>query len=146
MNKIAFFLLLMLPAIAFSGEFDAPWKDPKVALVIDPYYANAIDWDTLKTEPRVVAIIHKATIGTKKLDPGYRARKEEARKRGYLWGSYHWGVAGQPEKQADFYIDTVKPEPDELIALDLEDAQSKTLMNVDVAFLFVDRVKARTGR
>ena len=146
MKKIAFFLLLMLPAIAFSGEFDAPWKDPKVALVIDPYYANTIDWDTLKTEPRVVAIIHKATIGTKKLDPGYRTRKEEARKRGYLWGSYHWGVAGQPEKQADFYIDTVKPEPDELIALDLEDAQSKTLMNVDEAILFVERVKARTGR
>lgn len=146
MKKLAFVLFLMIYTIAYSAEFDAPWKDPTVALVIDPYYANAIDWDKLKTERRVVAIIHKATIGTTKLDPGYSKRKEEARKRGYLWGSYHWGVSGQPEIQADFYIDTVKPGPDELIALDLEDAQSKTLMNVDEAILFVERVKIRTGR
>lgn len=129
-----------------AAEFNAPWKDPAVALVIDPYYANSIDWDKLVTEPRVVAVIHKATIGTSKLDPGYVKRKEEARKRGYLWGSYHWGVSGQPEKQADFYIDTVKPGPDELVALDLEDGSSKTLMNVDEAVLFVKRVKDRIGR
>jgi lysozyme len=131
---------------ANAAEFDAPWKDQNVALVIDPYYANSIDWDKLATEKRVVAVIHKSTIGTTKLDPGYAKRKAEAMKRGYLWGSYHWGVAGDPEKQADFYIDTVKPGADELIALDLEDAQSKTLMNVDEAILFVERVKARTGR
>jgi GH25 family lysozyme M1 (1,4-beta-N-acetylmuramidase) len=131
---------------ASASEFDAPWKDQTVALVIDPFYANSIDWTKLATERRVVAIIHKATIGVNKIDPGYVKRKEEALKRGYLWGSYHWGVAGNPEKQADFYVDTVKPGPDELIALDLEDAQSKTLMNVDEAIRFVERVKARTGR
>jgi lysozyme len=67
-------------------------------------------------------------------------------KRGDLWGSYHWGIAGDPEKQADHYIDTIKPEPDELIALDLEDAASKKLMSVDEAILFVERIKVRTGR
>jgi GH25 family lysozyme M1 (1,4-beta-N-acetylmuramidase) len=131
---------------ASASEFDEPWKDQTVALVIDPFYANSIDWTKLAAEKRVVAIIHKATIGTKKLDPGYNKRKEEALKRGYLWGSYHWGVAGDPEKQADFYIDTAKPGADELIALDLEDGQSKILMNVDEAILFVERIKARTGR
>lgn len=131
---------------ANASGFDAPWKDKSVALVIDPFYANTINWGRLKTERRVVAVIHKATIGTTKLDPGYVKRKNEALKHGYLWGSYHWGVSGNPEKQADFYIDTVKPAPDELIALDLEDAQSKTLMNVDEAILFIERVKARTGR
>lgn len=146
MHRIIFVLLLIFHTMAYSTEFDAPWKDPKVALVIDPYYGNAIDWDKLKTEPRVVAIIHKATIGTAKLDPSYIKRKEEARKRGYLWGSYHWGVTGHPKRQADFYIDTVKPQPDELIALDLEDAHSNRLMNVDEAIIFVERVKARTGR
>ena len=146
MRTIALALMLASASSVSAAEFDAPWKDSTVAIVIDPYYANAIDWAKLKTEPRVVAIIHKATIGTKKLDPGYAKRKEEARMRGYLWGSYHWGLAGDPEKQADFYIDTVKPGPDELIALDLEDAQSKTLMNVDEAILFVERVKDRTGR
>ena len=48
---------------ALPEEFQRPWDDPKTALVIDPYHANPIDWDKLKTEPRVVAIIHKATIG-----------------------------------------------------------------------------------
>jgi len=146
MRTAALVLILAAPASVSAAEFDAPWKDPTVALVIDPYYANSVDWDKLATEPRVVAIIHKATIGTAKLDPGYVKRKEEAGRRGYLWGSYHWGVTGEPEKQADFYIDTVKPGPDELIALDLEDAESKTLMNVDEAIRFVERVKARTGR
>ena len=41
---------------------------------------------------------HKSTIGTSRLDPGYLKRKEEALRRGYLWGSYHWGVTGNPEK------------------------------------------------
>ena len=129
-----------------AAEFNVPWKDQSVALIIDPYYANSIVWDKLATERRVVAIIHKATIGTSKLDPSYTKRKEEALKHGYLWGSYHWGVSGNPEKQADFYIDTVKPDSDELIALDLEDALSEKLMNVDEAILFIKRIKARTGR
>src|SRR5262245_59072059 len=85
-----------------TAEFQRPWDDPKTALVIDPYYANTIDWDKLKTEPRIVAIIHKATIGASKLDPAYFTRKEEAKKRGYLWGSYHWGVSRNPEEQADY--------------------------------------------
>ncbi len=146
MRMMAIALIVAAVTSVSAAEFDAPWKDQSVALVIDPYYANAIDWEKLKTETRVVAIIHKASIGLTKLDPGYFKRKQEARKRGYLWGSYHWGVTGEPEKQADFYIDTVKPEPDELIALDLEDAQSKTLMNVDEAIRFVERIKVRTGR
>lgn len=146
MRIAALFFAACWATWATAAEFNAPWKDQSVAIVIDPYYANTIDWDKLATERRVVAIIHKATIGTSKLDPGYVKRKKEALKRGYLWGSYHWGLTGSPEKQADFYIDTVKPGPDELIALDLEDAQSKKLMNVDEAILFVERVKARTGR
>jgi GH25 family lysozyme M1 (1,4-beta-N-acetylmuramidase) len=146
MRRTALVIAILWASWASAAEFDGPWKDQSVGLVIDPFYGNSIDWEKLATEKRVVAVIHKATIGTTKLDPGYTKRKEEALKRGYLWGSYHWGVAGNPEKQADFYIDTVKPGADELMALDLEDAQSKTLMNVDEAIIFVERVKARTGR
>jgi lysozyme len=131
---------------ALPGEFQRPWDDPKTALVIDPYHANPIEWDKLKTDPRVLAIIHKATIGASKIDPAYFTRKEEARKRGYLWGSYHWGVSGNPEEQADYYLDTVKPGDDELIALDLEDAASKKLMNAEESLRFIKRVKERTGR
>lgn len=151
----AFFLSLLVVAAsaaiglmrsAHAGEFDRPWREESTALVIDPYADNLIVWDKLQTEKRVVAIIHKSTIGTSRIDGKYFARKAEARKRGYLWGSYHWGVAGDPERQAEYYINTVKPGPDELIALDLEDATSKTLMNANEALLFIRRVKQLTGR
>ena len=138
--------LLTLPLVSFASEFQQPWNDPNVPLLIDPYHANSIEWEKLKTEPRVVAIIHKSTIGTSEIDPAYQSRKAEAKERGYLWGSYHWGVAGDPEKQADFYLDSVKPEDDELIALDLEDATSKTLMNADEALVFIKRIKEKSGR
>ncbi|WHZ29377.1 MAG: hypothetical protein OJF51_004179 [Nitrospira sp.] len=49
---------------ASASEFDVPRKDQTVALVIDPFYANTIDWTKLAAEQRVVAIIRKATIGT----------------------------------------------------------------------------------
>ncbi|SFM56783.1 glycoside hydrolase family 25 protein [Variovorax sp. OV329] len=133
-------------AAAATGEFDRPWLHPDAALLLDPFADNTINWEKLKAETRVVAIIHKSTIGTTRIDSGYFARKAEARARGYLWGSYHWGVSGEPRKQADHYIDTVKPEADELIALDLEDANSKELMNADEALVFVRRIKERTGR
>lgn len=132
--------------LAYASEFDRPWKDANVALVIDPYADNTIVWDKLKKEPRVVAIIHKSTIGTSKIDGAYFSRKAEAQKRGYLWGSYHWGLSGDPEKQAEHYINTVKPAADELIALDLEDATSNKLMNADEALLFIKKVKELTGR
>jgi GH25 family lysozyme M1 (1,4-beta-N-acetylmuramidase) len=146
MRTLLIACLLTFLTNVHPAEFQRPWDDPKVALVIDPYSGNSIDWKKLQTEPRVVAIIHKATIGSTKLDPAYFARKEEAKKRGYLWGSYHWGVTGNPEQQADHYIDTVKPTADELIALDLEDATSTKLMNADEALRFIKRVKERTGR
>ena len=131
---------------AMASEFDHPWNNPKSGIVIDAYYANSIDWNQLATEPRVVAIIHKATIGSKQLDPGYLSRKKEAKKRGYLWGSYHMGLAGNPEKQADHYINTVKPAANELIALDLEALDSTKHMNANEAIRFIKQVKKRVGR
>jgi lysozyme len=144
--RFSLVLVFILSTPAIASEFSSPWSSKEAALVIDPYYGNSINWDKLKTEPRVLGIIHKSTIGSSKIDPEYFARKEEAKKRGYLWGSYHWGVSGNPEKQADYYIDTVKPTSDELIALDLEDATSSTLMNAKEALLFVKQIKKRTGR
>lgn len=142
---------LLILAVVFASpvlasEFKEPWKDFSTALVIDPFYGNEIDWDKIKSEARLVGIIHKATIGATSLDPKYRERKAEAKKRGYLWGSYHWGLSGNPKQQADFYIDTVKPADDEVIALDLEDVTSKKFMSISDADQFIARVKERTGR
>ena len=65
--------------------------------------ATTIDWDKLATEKRVVAIIHRATIGDR-VDKKYAERKIEAKKRGYKWGAYHFGKPGDPIKQADFFL------------------------------------------
>jgi GH25 family lysozyme M1 (1,4-beta-N-acetylmuramidase) len=63
-----------------------------------PVEGNDIDWDKLATDKRVVAIIHRATIGDR-VDKKYADRKIEAKKRGYKWGAYHFGKPGDPIKQ-----------------------------------------------
>lgn len=143
---VVLFAVASLFACADASEFREPWKDPSTGLIIDPFYGNSIDWDKIKREPRLVGIIHKATIGVDALDPKYRERKAEAKKRGYLWGSYHFGMAGSPERQADFYLATVKPADDEVIALDLEDVGSEKYMSIAEAEKFIAFVRERTGR
>ena len=125
-------------ALAQSPEFSEPWKNPNIALAIDPYERNEIDWDKLATDPRVVAIIHRATIGDR-VDRLYEERKIEAKKRGYKWGAYHFGKPGSPIKQADFFLETVQPEADDLIALDLESEDATKHMSFDDARIFIKR-------
>lgn len=134
-----------LSVFAQSPEFNEPWKNPKIALAIDPFEGNEINWDELATDTRVVAIIHRATIGDR-VDRKYAERKIEARKRGYKWGAYHFGKPGDPIKQADFFLETVRPEKDDLIALDLESEDPTKHMSFDDARVFIKRVKEKTGR
>jgi lysozyme len=148
-------LFFLIFSLIFSGagficsaqteEFQEPWKNNSIAIVIDPYEKNPIDWDKLATDPRVVGIVHRATIGFRK-DKEYSDRREEAKRRGYKWGSYHLGKAGDPVKQADFYLKTVNPAEDEVIALDLESLDSDRYMNLEGARTFIRRIKERTGR
>src|SRR5947207_3156061 len=134
-----------LTTVAQSPEFSQPWKNPNIALAIDPYEGNDINWDNLATDKRVVAIIHRATIGDR-ADRKYAERRDEAKKRGYKWGAYHFGRPGDPIKQADFFLDTVKPTADDLIALDLESTDRSKHMSFDDARVFIKRVKEKTGR
>jgi GH25 family lysozyme M1 (1,4-beta-N-acetylmuramidase) len=130
---------------AQSPEFSSPWKNPNIAIAIDPFEGNAIDWDQLATDKRVVAIIHRATIGDR-VDKKYAERKIEAKKRGYKWGAYHLGKAGDPIKQADFFLETVKPDKDDLLALDLESTDATKHMSFDDARTFIKRINEKTGR
>src|SRR3984893_16307768 len=132
-------------ALAQSPEFSEPWKNPKIALTIDPYERNEIDWDLLATDPRVVAIIHRATIGNR-ADRKYAERRDEAKKRGYKWGAYHFGKPGDPIKRADFVLETVQPGKDDLLALDLESPDPTKHMSFDEARAFIKRIKEKTGR
>jgi lysozyme len=130
---------------AQSPEFREPWKNPNIALAIDPYERNEIDWDKLATDRRVVAIIHRATIGDR-VDSKYFERRDEAKKRGYKWGAYHFGKRGDPIKQADFFLAIVKPDKDDLIALDLESEDATKHMSFADARVFIQRIKEKTGR
>lgn len=138
------FLCCSFAAFAQSSEFSEPWKNPNMAIAIDPYERNEIDWDLLATDTRVVAIIHRATIGDRQ-DRKYAERRDEAKRRGYKWGAYHFGKPGDPIKQADFFLDTVKPAKDDLIALDLESTDAKD-MSLDEARVFIKRIREKTGR
>jgi GH25 family lysozyme M1 (1,4-beta-N-acetylmuramidase) len=127
------------------SEFREPWKREDAAIVLDPFEGNSIDWDKISTEPKVVGIIHRATIGSK-ADEKYAERREEAKRRGLRWGSYHLGRHGDPVRQADFYLDTVKPAADEVLALDIESLNAKIDISLDDARRFIQHVKERTGR
>ena len=142
LSAIVFFPLV---AFAQSPEFSEPWKNPNIAIAIDPFEGNEIDWEQLATDKRVVAIIHRATIGDR-ADRKYAERRDEAKKRGYNWGAYHLGKPGDPIKQADFFLDTAKPAADELIALDLESVDAAKHMSFDEACSFIKRIKEKTGR
>src|SRR5260370_14381140 len=134
-----------LPAFSQSPEFNEPWKNPKIAIAIDPFEGNDINWDKLATDTRVAAIIHRATIGDR-VDRKYAERRDEAKKRGYKWGAYHYGKPGDPIKQADFFLDTVKPDKDELIALDLESEDATRHMSFDEARVFINLTKQQHER
>ncbi len=140
-------LMLSTAALSFAqpGELLEPWTRESAAIVLDPFQGNAIDWDKVATEPKVVAVIHRATIGGRR-DTRYAERKREAKRRGYLWGSYHLGRPGDPVQQADFYLETVDPAADEALALDIESLNTSTDISLEDAARFIERIKEKTGR
>lgn len=142
---IAFMSASCAPGLAQSPAFSEPWKNPNIALAIDPYEGNDINWEQLATDKRVVAIIHRATTGDR-VDRKYFERRDEAKMRGYKWGAYHFAKPGDPIRQADFFLSTVKPAADELMALDLESVDSAKHMSFDDARIFIKRIKEKTGR
>jgi GH25 family lysozyme M1 (1,4-beta-N-acetylmuramidase) len=141
-------LFFLNAALAQSpSEFNEPWKDSSRALVIDPYDGNKLDCAELsKEQPRVVGIIHQATKGEKIKNEKYEARKKKCKDQyNFKWGSYHFGLKGNPEKQAEFYIKTVKSTDDEIIALDIDGIGGNN-MTISEAILFITKIFELTGR
>jgi lysozyme len=126
-------------------KFNRPWKNPATSIVIDAYEGNAIDWTKMATDKRVVGIIHRSSIGTTG-DSKYIARKKIAKAHGYLWGAYHLGRSGDPIAQAKFFLKTIENDTDSLLALDLENTSSPSMMNIPNAVIFMNYVVAQTGR
>jgi GH25 family lysozyme M1 (1,4-beta-N-acetylmuramidase) len=141
------FLVLLAGTFTFAqtGDFNHPWTDPTTAIVLDPYEGNSINWNQVATDARVIAIIHRGTIGLRK-DTLYKARRDEAKSRGYKWGSYHLGKPGNPIAQADFYLATVAPTDDEVMALDIESLDANRDMTLINARRFIQYIREKTGR
>jgi GH25 family lysozyme M1 (1,4-beta-N-acetylmuramidase) len=178
MNRLIRLLLGTLAAAAFlaSGEQalvageTRPWQDTTMPLVVDAYELNAIDWQALLTDKRIVGFIHKASDG---LPESYsctddhagdsfahcktmwrkyavsrelfQTRRLVARGAGLLWGAYHLARPGNPIDQANHFLDYAQPAADDLMVLDIEDLGDK-FMSLEDAELFVRHVKRRTGR
>lgn len=129
---------------AQSSEFNQPWTGENSVIVIDAFSGNDIDWNKMKTDKKMVGVIHRTSKGMV-ADIKYLARKNKALLEGYLFGSYHLGLAGDAVKQADFYLKTVGDTQNVLLSLDLEiiDTAHMSLSNAEV---FVNRIFEKTGR
>lgn len=156
-------------APAAASDFSEPWKNPDRALVVDAYEYNAIDWEELVTDKRVVGFIGKASDG---LSPPYsctgnetevrlckalwkrhavarelyQTRRSVARALGLKWGAYHLGRPGNPIDQANNFIDFAEPGPDDLLAIDIEDNDPQKWMSLEDAEEFARHVQRRVGR
>lgn len=160
--------LMAIPA-AMADTANEPWKRDELALVIDAYEYNPIDWQALASDKRIAGFINKGSDG---LPPKYRCKGEGmeydhcrlawkrysvtkelyhtrrmmAKKLGLVWGAYHLGRPGNPEDQADHFLEFAAPEDDELIAIDIEDNDPEKFMSLEDAEIFARRIKSRTGR
>jgi GH25 family lysozyme M1 (1,4-beta-N-acetylmuramidase) len=128
-----------------AQKYDNAWKRADTMIVIDAFEGNSIDWTQMATDPRVIAVIHRATIGLQ-VDAQYKSRQMIAQSRGYLWGAYHLGKSGDPIAQAKFFLSTIGDPTNVLMALDLENTSGRTMMNIANAKIFLNYVFQQTGR
>ncbi|CCV12354.1 Glycoside hydrolase family 25 [Mesorhizobium sp. STM 4661] len=169
MALLAITAAMALTPAAKASDFSEPWKDADRALVIDAYEYNPIDWGQLATDKRIVGFINKASDG---MPPPYfcfgaetearlcktlwkryavarelfQTRKVVAKALGLKWGAYHLARPGNPIGQANNFIDFAQPEPDDLLALDIEDDDPTQWMSLEDAEEFVRQVHRRIGR
>lgn len=128
-----------------AEKFNRPWANPETMIVIDAYQGNPINWDKMATDPRVVGVIHRSSIGMR-VDTKYIERRKIAKERGYLWGAYHLGSSGDPIAQAKLFLQTIGDDPETLMILDLEDTSAASMMNIPDSILFMEYVRQMTGR
>lgn len=68
----------------------------------------------------VLGVIHKATQGTRGVDPTYAVNRQKALDAGLWWGAYHFASAEKVSDQVEHFLSVAKPGTDTLLALDWE--------------------------
>jgi lysozyme len=124
-------------------------------LDISHHQSLAIDFEKLK-ETGIIAVIHKATQGTRFQDGLYVKRRREAEEAGLLWGAYHFSEndtdSGSGAKQARYFLDYVGDTDGVLLSLDYEKYHNQNSpevhlnMSIADAEEFVDTIAEKTGR
>ncbi len=114
-------------------------------VVVDLSHFNQVTSFQEIQQSGIVGVIHKATEGTGWADPTYASRKPQAVAAGLWWGSYHFGVNEDGAAQAQYFLSTVNPQPQDLLALDFEQNPSSQ-MTIGQAEQFVTEVYKSTGR
>jgi lysozyme len=97
----------------------------------------------------ILAVIHKASEGDFFADPMCAERRSQAEAAGLLWGTYHFGKGDSSgAQQAAFFLDSSRPGPRTLLALDLEpnEGDPSNSMTREQAEAFVQAVARATGR
>jgi lysozyme len=114
-------------------------------VVVDlSHFDDVRDWDAVKRFG-ILGVINKATEGLGLADRTYAIRREPARRRGILYGAYHFLRRGDPIAQADHFLEVALnvAQPDDLLlALDHEDRR----VPLDNAKQWLNRVFEKTGR
>lgn len=167
----AAFALVLMPIANAETVFHKPWKSQNHALVIDAYEFNELNLAEIARNRLVAGFINKGSDGlppvwgcktaTNDAEKAlckaewrlyavsrelFHTRKELAKALGLKWGSYHLGRAGNPIDQANHFIDFTDPQPDELIAIDIEDTDSGKYISLADAEEFARHVYRRLGR
>lgn len=118
----------------------------KLNVVVDLSHHNEmVDFNAVK-KAGILGIIHKATQGDSYTDPNYHERQSKALAAGLLWGAYHFGDGNDGEVQAKYFLDVVKPRPEDLLVLDFEQNPNGSSMTLQQAEAFVEYVHEQTGR
>jgi len=118
-------------------------------VVIDLSSHNTVSDFRLVRASNILGVIHKASEGDFYADPMCAERRSQAEAAGLLWGAYHFGKGDSPgAQQAAFFLDSSRPTPRTLLALDLEpnEGDPSNSMTLEQAEAFVQAVATATGR
>lgn len=112
---------------------------------ISRYQPEPLDFDRMRAAG-IVAIIHKASQGTKLVDSKFYARRAAILEAGFLFGAYHFGDGTDARTQAAHFLNVTAAERDRTLhVLDFERYDTNQ-MKLPAAKVFVDAVKTATGR
>ncbi len=117
--------------------------------VIDLSAHNTVSDFRLVRASSILGVIHKASEGDFYADPLCADRRSQAEAAGLPWGTYHFGKGDSSgAQQAAFFLESSRPTPRTLLALDLEpnEGDPSNSMTLDQAEAFVQAVASSTGR